>query len=553
MINEDISKIIGSFRQQIIVGGLDITEWVISVNVSRSIEQPTGKWTLTLRPIIGDDNLMLRLPVDLNDLVEIRIDRAHEGEVKVVMRGLLDAEDMSEKPSGGMDGSPNRSYLLSGSDLGKVLERRQVFYPPDSSDRSRDEQMNTLFLLKNDIIRYADTLPGGTQAGQQEGDIVVPLSSWVKYFVSVVYSTELAQKFSQSRGSQFANFSFSINDDLPQVADGVERFNVSTFTVNNITGSYWQFIKYYCIQPFIETFFEDNNDSTVFNVRWTPLRMREAQGQGYNYFFPSQRSNNQPWRRQPIKKITLRTFDILEKQIRRQDTDRCTYFFVSLNAFGDGSSQNIQFDEGDGGNSVGDNPYWDRNGIDQFGIRPMVIEIPWMNTVWQNASYAESYDPDSGAGNRAAAEAAATKDIHPEGYTLDIKHILNDLNAWLVTTMTYIDQLYTGVLVIVGNSNVTVGCEIFVEDSQEQYYVESVEHAWQVFPAPQFITRLGVSRGTVLKSFTASEKNRFVRIGATGVRATLGILAEAGGDAETTKVVDDPKQSAWYAQSTGQI
>ena len=95
MPENDFSKIIGSFRQQILVGGFDITEWVTSVNVSRSIAQPTGKWTINLRPIIGNDNLMLRLPVDLNDLVEIRIDRKMQGETKVVMRGMLDAEDMS--------------------------------------------------------------------------------------------------------------------------------------------------------------------------------------------------------------------------------------------------------------------------------------------------------------------------------------------------------------------------------------------------------------------------------------------------------------------------
>lgn len=528
MATTDISKIIGSFRQQIIVAGLDITDWVISANCSRSVASPMGQWTLILRPVIGNDNLMLRIPADLNDLVELRVDRNNSGPVQVVMRGVLGAEDMSEKPSTGLDGSPNRSYMLSGNDLGKILERKQLFYPPDSSEESIIQRNNVGLTIYDEIIKYADQLPDSGD----EGEIVIELSAWVKYFVSVVYTGELAQSIEKSRGSQFGKFSFIINEDLPKIASGKDRFQVAVKVVNNLSGSYWTFIKYYCIFPFIETFFEDRNDSTVFHVRWTPLRMRVADGQGFKYFFPSQLSSGRPWRTQDIKQITLTTKDILEKQIRRQDTDRCTYFFVSLNTFSNGSNQTVQYDEQDGGNTIGNNPYWDKEGEQQFGLRPMVIEIPWLNTEQEVAT---SASPTTGPINQ------PTADVNPPKWTYDIKNILNDLNAWLVQTMTYTDQLYTGSLTIIGNSNITVGCEVYVADSQELYYVESVEHSWQSFPNPQFITRLGISRGVVMKPFTASEKNRFIRVGTGGTntsRAKLGLLAPAGGDSETADSVN---------------
>ena len=42
-----------SLRAQILIGDYDITEFVLSGNVSKSFANPLGQWQLQLRPVIS--------------------------------------------------------------------------------------------------------------------------------------------------------------------------------------------------------------------------------------------------------------------------------------------------------------------------------------------------------------------------------------------------------------------------------------------------------------------------------------------------------------------
>lgn len=114
---------------------------------------------------------------------------------------------------------------------------------------------------------------------------------------------------------------------------------------------------------------------------------------------------------------------------------------------------------------------------------------------------------------------------------LDIEDLLKDLNKWMVETFSYADQLWQGYLVVPGNSDIKVGQELHIEDTGEEYYVESVEHSWAVYPTPQFITRIGVSRGILPESFIPSRDAMDKSAPARGVRATFGTIQVGEGSA----------------------
>ena len=133
--NVPISSI-GSFRMQFIAGNLDLSDYVLGGQITRTLENPVGTWTVHMRPIVKE-KLMRAVPVAMNDYVELRLERTNQNadtakvgsQIRVAMRGFIDSEDFQEHAANTMDGSVMRSYVLSGSDLGKMMARRLVFVP----------------------------------------------------------------------------------------------------------------------------------------------------------------------------------------------------------------------------------------------------------------------------------------------------------------------------------------------------------------------------------------------------------------------------------------
>lgn len=531
---------IGSFRQQIVIGGLDITEYVIAGQTTRSLSNPTGTFTLYLRPII-ENNIMKRLPVDLNDYVEIRLDRKMSGNIRTVMRGFLDNEDMSEKPSPSLDGSPSRQHVLSGSDLGKMLERRQIFIPPSVDMKSINQIYDPLNLMKE---LMSSTLAGAPLPGN-EGKYYQPLGRWVEFFLEKIYKGEYEHMVNANKPAHSPQFSFKVETDLPTLSDpsgdspGQEKFYVYLAPLhNNTQGSFWQFIEYFAIRPFIESFIREDIDKTTFHFRWTPHRKKFAMGNDesgrttFGYDYPRQFHNGRYWWSGPggrpkngIDRVELTTGHILEKRIRRQELDRCTYFYVVPKLFPSTAGASSYEPTGsENQNQYGANPYWDESGIKQFGIRPMVIEIPWMPIMDRpNTSEADPLNPAAGSSGKE--------------FVLDVVNSLHDLNAWLQDSFTYTDQLYSGYITVWGNTNIEVGSELKITNTGELYYIESVDHSWQIYPSVQFITRLGVTRGTMPTNFDPA-RTQFSVV-SNNIKATMG-TAYAGSPEEIGATVRAP-------------
>lgn len=505
---------IGSFRHQIIVGELDISDYVLGGQITRTLSNPVGSWTVNLRPLLGqNDNRIKRLDIGLNNLAELRLDRSTEGKPQLVMRGFVDAEEFSEKPSQSNDGSPGRTYTLSGSDTGKMLERRQIFIPNDISAASIHQ-----FLSKQSPIGVLSEISQMEVTDMRgiNSSFVMPISKWVNFFIQKVYKTEYERVVNMTRNSGQKIFTMSTQVDVPMIASQLERFHVSLAPLmNNQNGSMWNFIEYYCKKPFIETFIEDNEDSTIFNVRWSPHKKEVMRDGNRRHEYPMQ-SNGLRWFNRDVERFGIYTSAILERRMRRQESDRYTYFNTILHPFLSSSGINIPVG---GGDQPYNNPYYDTAGFDQFGYRPMVSEVPWLPLV----DYA--------------------LDTSNPRYGLEVANTLADLTQWLVDSFTYTDQLYQGFITLIGNTDITVGSELHIKDTDEEYYVESVEHIWQVWPAPQFITRLGVTRGTINEYLTADNsaasdpftlpRSKFIQTGNYNKPVTPIFGLVTGGDTDS--------------------
>lgn len=477
---------IGSFRHRVIIGGLDITDYVLGGTVTKSLANPVGKWTIYIRPII-ENNIVRRLPISINDVIEIRLDRKNEGAVRIVMRGFIDTEEILEKPAQNFAGSPSRSHTISGTDLAKLLERRQIYVPPDISARSLAIGLNAQIGVASELSGFIEKLDI-----PKENKLTMPLNTWANFFVMKVYKEEYGKILAQSKAASKKPYSITFDSNLPQFGytaktgtptSGERIFVTLGPLLNNQTGSMWSFIEYYCVRPFVEIFMQDEEDFTKLTLRWTPYYTKRGLANGDAFYeWPKQRSGA-PWLDvSKINFISIQNKDILEKRITRSEGDRYTYFYTNYNNFfmNPNSATPIPTSSPDDDpRSLWINPYYDDAGISQFGWKPLAINIPW---------FAIERD---------------TQSLQAADFKIEMQGFLKDLTKWLAETLTYTDQLYQGYFVVPGNSNIKIGSYIKIEDTNEEYYIESVEHSWSVYPTPQFITRIGVSRGMLPNNLTS--------------------------------------------------
>ena len=492
---------IDTFRIKVIVAGLDLTQYVVSGSVSRALTTPAGTWTLYLRPIIRK-NVMVDLPIRVNDYVEIRIDRSKTnsaskrgGEPILIMRGLVSLVSMSESPSQGPDGAPSRMFSISGHDMVKILQNRRLVVPPSVVTADKNIFTN---MSDNGANVFFSLFPTLTMLNQMtiKGQPWIPINKWVEAFVINAMKDSLEDK---SGGSTLRTFKFDVKFNIPTsdgkvVSDDGKNSLMGVFQVpllQNWTGTYWTFIEYFIQRPFFEIFAEDTEDKTNIIVRWTPYR------NGNNEFPSFERNSGKfQWAQEAPEEIVVDRSQIIQRELRRSDQDRYTYFWTqyATGAFGDTGGQ-MALPDVAGAAQI--NPYYDMAGIEQFGYKPMVTKITFLPNSMQG--YIETVEPnkrnsDSNEGKQAR---------------LDIIEHLTVLNKWIIDVFAFTDSLYSGVFIIRGNPNIKIGQELIIprpstgsDDSdkfgvqEERYYVQSVEHSFKIFPSPQFLTKVQVSRGT---------------------------------------------------------
>lgn len=456
---------------RVIIGGYDLTEFVMSFSTKRSITTPLGSWTVNFRPIIRNGSVC-DLPIKINDYCEIRAGRTKnaQGLPPLLMRGLVDGISLREEASQSNEGTVSRAVVIGGSDLGKLFAKRSIAIQPDGATAGWQQTYSAYY---KDFFKSYDS-NGNKTATINNFD--TPLSKWIELFFSKIYNQEYAQIMSKYNGSGSHTLKTVI--DIPEGNNGQERFKVlSTPIMNTQTGSLWQFITMYCKAPFFEMFIDDEEDVTNIYARWTPYLTAEAVA-------PLQWSSKKPWNNKKIPEVFVGYNTVISQDFMRNDFDRYTYFFTKFDqAFlsvsaGSGTStiadwstsnpiQNGKYGEVQG---TYVNPYADTEGQKQFGFKPMQPTIPFYGVSTNSSD--------------------DTKKI-------EIMDLLRDANKWLVDVFGFSDQLYHGQIVFIGNPDIHIGKWLLLGKgkSQVRIYAESVEHTVSVFPNPSFVTRVNFTRG----------------------------------------------------------
>ena len=530
-----------SLKMQIFIGKWDITEFVLGGSVSKSLGQPLGQWQLRCRPILQNGRVFDTDQIYPMDYVEIRVGRPKPGEpIPILTRGFVSAIDIDDGVSQDLSGSPQRAITISGHDLTKAIVGKMLKNTVDETvgnQNTKDRTDDLLFLEK--FFRE-----------RNKGNTTLGLSNFVETVMKYVF-------YDRATGMQLINnFQFQIKTNLPkkyeskEVGDGTsstasdtsiispDLLNIETVgTIQNFAGNLWSYLQSYCPKPIIEMFVEDNEENSTFNVRWSPYRtiLNWSSNKAANLYFGS-RPNEYPKRVVENTESTLEATwfnplegptkslisinEIMNIKVRRHDNDRFTYFICMYKnwryngptgaviapnkndpwrtAAEETAVKSEPGAESYSNKNYGVNPYYDFPGIAKFGLKSFQFNAPFTPYIIQTTEQKSNADKEM------------------------IK-LFAAINFWAVQAFAGIDTLYSGMIVMRGCPFVKVGQELYIDRNinssfqykdvtkndeypnakTEQYYVESVEHAWQIFPNPQFTTRLGVTRGVNIGKITA--------------------------------------------------
>jgi len=387
-----------SIVHQVIVKGYDITEYVLAGSTRKSLREPVGTWSLQLRPTILNNRLINIKDIDINSFIEIRLGRNSQlinnmyGNVSppIIMRGMVDSIDISENVNQGIDGSPQRVVTIIGRDLGKAIVSKSVFVPQDTyAQESINRQYQYDLLSQRLSVKKTPT-----------DTVFQDFKTWVTQVLGEVFRDPL-MAFDTAN-----NLQFTIDVNMPQLL-GADRIIMQTgFTLQQSQGSLFRYIEHYCPPPFIEMFIEDQEDKSLFKIRWAPFR--NAKG-----LFPFQATDDMRYGQKnywfdPMRdpqSIEVSRDMIMSSSLRKTGNDRPTYFWCTQGEFtpaqspdggastgGNSYRKPLENTEYSNGNVIM-NPQYDFDGMKQFGLQPLQIRVPFWPKEVMTPSRAGKYIP----------------------------------------------------------------------------------------------------------------------------------------------------------------
>lgn len=410
MSTSNQSATIGPLMQKITIGKWDITEFVLGGSVVKTLRQPTGQWSLRLRPTILNNTNVDLDQIMLNDFCEIRVGRnlvstPSGPQIPILMRGLVDTVEIGESYSQSLDGNPDRTVTISGRDLAKLIVDKSLFVPQEFTSENSIARQTEIFALQRKVDPTS-TIGGKAAPAGATGDTQMfsTFQTFIEGIIGKIFTEPLV-------GLDIANnVKFAISCNLPkdgQGSQGAERLRtMSGYSLSGFKGSLFNYIEFYIPRPFMEFFINDYEDRTELKVRWAPFR--DVYGE-----FPAQAGDHMKnnvvkyWfdiSKDPmIMEIDRR--EILQKTIRRHSEDRYTYFLTTWGAYqpqynADGAGQAILASsnkQATGASNERDlnelltsaspgskkyinenqkfNPQYDFPGMRRFGIKPLVVPV----------------------------------------------------------------------------------------------------------------------------------------------------------------------------------
>lgn len=283
--------------------------------------------------------------------------------------------------------------------------------------------------------------------------------AFVDFDIGVVSEVELSEGYLGYLGKEVTLENCAANEAINQLittyvdnyinysfADGTtlyKRLQLSlssnpTYTVLDVSsilnyqGSLWNLMKEIQNAPFNEMFFEIKNDNPVIIMRETPF-------------------NENTWAN--IESTTVRDVDLVKSSLGRSDIETYTLYSVNCSVMYSGGNSNTSF---------GYVPLWYEPYFSKYGIKRLSVTSLY-------AMYAGSTDA--------------------EDANLKTMKCTYDLFNWNILN----NKMYNGFIVVKGSNKYHLGMKITLEEDNRTYYVESVQHVFNIFGTWQ--TKLGLTRG----------------------------------------------------------
>lgn len=212
------------------------------VTTSRGLNQPAGTFQVVLADKMDARSMdTLYASVEAMDMLDIRFARLQQGELPIVMRGLV--SHVSRDESMTQDGKPRRTITITGHDYGKFLQIMQVSY-------LREYVYGNFPLTAFPMFEVYGKWFGDHTASQFVEEIV---GSLVQNFIGEVWLWGALKE-----------------EPALKVAATVTGSRVGPFGIPTYEGDIWTLLTNWCDIGWNELFIEDRTDAAYVVYRPVP-------------------------------------------------------------------------------------------------------------------------------------------------------------------------------------------------------------------------------------------------------------------------------------------
>jgi hypothetical protein len=414
----------------------DITRGVTHLSVTKTLARPSGQFQITLLPIRDDKGASYYYRLSPMDYISIAFARFPENydELPPVMRGFID--NVNSQASAGNQGEPNRRYMITGRDYGKIFQICQIYYM----------FFNAVAMMQNRLMEKYN----------------IPMDGPPKEIIEGFFKIAIDQlKNIQATYKGIPDLQVWASDDL--------YGSVHTLSAQQWDRDLWGLMTHFDNAPWNELYLMDFDKPTLV-FRKTPWIDADAEGyiQGNDSLYDK-----------TLKYIRILPDDVITMDLTRSDAETRNYFYCypQMSLLGDkGTKEAAMLKAGYTEEGLKTNPYVinrddEYAGRDRYGFR----YFEWAS---------EYFDVRPGM---------AEKKITSQ--SVDYMGTAEQLNKWLVAAMKQNSALESGQFVLKGNENIKPGYYLQWQDGV--YYVEQVRHdLCFVQKQEYFRTTALVTRGT---------------------------------------------------------
>ncbi|KIL42083.1 hypothetical protein SD70_02550 [Gordoniibacillus kamchatkensis] len=428
----------------------DVTPYIMQLRTHMGLGEPAGRFSLLLSFQKRWDKF-----VQAQDYVEIQYAR-YLKVPPVMMRALV--SNVRRTRIMDESGKLHRVITINGENYGK--------------------------LWKQYDINYLVSLPGQTNLGGVDTDpaagLMFPMLT-ENYGIGAqdiggpVAPGDLMQGITDKMLNAQVRVMQQINPQMPLlkcIPTVLPEYQINWLQIQQVQGKAFSLVQQFGNAPWCEWIIDDFTDGAVFFYRNTPFKGEDGQ-----YIFPESEPDKDYFLYPVISDI-----DIIEEDVGKSDGETYSYFFTYPSTYL----------------------------IDQFAFKAQAIASEGIDSLAEEADPTTITNPHVVLDHlyrygfqklELGSPCIQTNDFDT-GLALTLK-----LNRWLVKAFNWTPFMYNGTIRMKGNEHMRIGRYFLNTSTNEEYYIESVDHVITIGQTDSigndnvynFQTTVGVTRGRELK------------------------------------------------------